>query len=112
MSIRRLPEDVVDKIKSSVVITSLNGVACGLLANSLDAGATKVNISVDYIRGNCTVEDNGSGIPPDEFKEDGGLGKLHRTPPSPRSHDPMLNSGVFGVGSHLKQTTMDSTVTF
>ncbi|CAM1510530.1 Fc.00g008650.m01.CDS01 [Cosmosporella sp. VM-42] len=89
MSIRRLPEDVVDKIKSSVVITSLNGVACGLLTNSLDSGATKVHISVDYIRGNCTVEDNGSGILPDEFKDGGGLGKLHHTsrfPPMSNTH--------------------------
>lgn len=78
MSIRHLPEDVIDKIKSSVVITSLNGVVCGLLTNSLDAGAYKVDITIDYVRGNCTVEDNGLGIIPDEFKEDGGLGKLHR----------------------------------
>ena len=78
MPIRQLPDDVVDRLKSSVVITSLNGVALGLLKNALDAGATKVNITVDYSRGNCTVEDNGTGIPPEEFREDGGLGKLHR----------------------------------
>lgn len=78
MTIRQLPQDVVDKIKSSVNITSLNGVVCGLIANSLDAGASKVNISVDYARGNCTVEDNGSGVTPEEFKDGGGLGKLHR----------------------------------
>lgn len=78
MSIRQLPEDVVDRLKSSVVITSLNGVVCGLLKNSLDAGAAKINITVDYSRGNCTLEDNGIGIPPEEFKEGGGLGKLHR----------------------------------
>lgn len=80
MSIRQLPEDVVDRLKSSVVITSLNGVVCGLLKNSLDAGATKINITVDYGRGNCTLEDNGIGISPEEFKEGGGLGKLHRKP--------------------------------
>ncbi|CAF3468221.1 unnamed protein product [Fusarium graminearum] len=79
MTIRQLPQDVVDKIKSSVNITSLNGVVCGLIANSLDAGASKVNISVDYARGNCTVEDNGSGVTPEEFKDGGGLGKLHHT---------------------------------
>ncbi|KAH7179526.1 uncharacterized protein B0J16DRAFT_347129 [Fusarium flagelliforme] len=79
MIIRQLPQDVVDKLKSSVNITSLNGVVCGLIANSLDAGASKVNISIDYSRGNCTVEDNGSGIPPEEFKDGGGLGKLHHT---------------------------------
>ncbi|WZH39290.1 Dna mismatch repair mlh3 [Fusarium acuminatum] len=79
MIIRQLPQDVVDKIKSSVNITSLNGVVCGLVTNSLDAGASKINISIDYSRGNCTVEDNGSGIPPEEFTDSGGLGKLHHT---------------------------------
>ncbi|KAK7413636.1 DNA mismatch repair protein [Neonectria punicea] len=79
MSIRQLPSDVVDKIKSSVAVTSLKAVVCGLLANALDAGASKVNISVDYSRGNCTVEDNGSGISPDEFSHTGGIGKLHHT---------------------------------
>ncbi|KAF5611799.1 DNA mismatch repair MLH3 [Fusarium subglutinans] len=79
MIIRQLPQDVVEKIKSSVNITSLNGVVCGLITNSLDAGASKINISIDYSRGNCTVEDNGSGIPPEEFKDGGGLGKLHHT---------------------------------
>lgn len=75
MSIRPLPEDVVGKIRSSSTVTSLNGVVCGLLKNSLDAGATKVNIYVEYDRGNCNVEDNGLGITPGDFAEDGGLGK-------------------------------------
>lgn len=65
------------QIKSSVVITSLNNVITGLIANSLDAQATKINLFVDYARGNCSVEDNGSGIPPSEFSDDGGLGLLH-----------------------------------
>lgn len=78
MSIRQLPEDVVNRLKSSVAIISLNGVACGLVKNALDAGASRINIYIDYSRGNCTVEDNGLGIAPDEFKPDGGLGKLHR----------------------------------
>lgn len=77
MSIRPLPEDVVGKIRSSSTITSLNGVVCGLLKNSLDAGATKVNVYVEYGRGNCTVEDNGLGITPGDFAEDGGLGKSY-----------------------------------
>jgi DNA mismatch repair protein MLH3 len=75
MSIHRLPDSVVNKIKSSVVITSLNDATIGLLHNALDAGASKVNITVDYARGNCTVEDNGSGIPSSDFEDDGGLGK-------------------------------------
>jgi DNA mismatch repair protein MLH3 len=77
MSIQPLPGDVVAQIKSSAVITSLNGVVCGLLENSLDAGASRINISVDYSRGNCSAEDDGDGIAPASFQEDGGLGKLY-----------------------------------
>ncbi|KAH6848168.1 hypothetical protein B0I37DRAFT_376867 [Chaetomium sp. MPI-CAGE-AT-0009] len=89
MLIQPLPEDVVAQIKSSTVITSLNAAVCGLLQNSLDSGASKINISIDYSRGNCTVEDNGCGIPPASFEEDGGLGQLHYTskyPPRPECH--------------------------
>lgn len=78
MSIKPLPGDVVAQIKSSVVVTSLNNVICGLIRNSLDAEATRINVTVDYPRGSCSIEDNGSGIPPSEFKEGGGLGQLHR----------------------------------
>lgn len=77
MSIKPLPPEVAAQVKSSSVITSLNGVALGLLRNSLDANATKVNISVDYRLGNCIVEDNGFGVPETEFWDTGGLGKLH-----------------------------------
>lgn len=77
MSIKPLPGDVVAQIKSSVTVTSLNSVVIGLIKNSLDAEATKINISVDYSRGNCSIEDNGIGINPSEFKDDGGLGQLH-----------------------------------
>lgn len=77
MSIQQLPEDVVAQIKSSTSITSLNGVVSGLIKNSLDAGATKITVSVDYVKGNCSVEDNGSGILPAEFASTGGLGKPH-----------------------------------
>lgn len=77
MSIKRLPEDVAAQIKSSVVISSLNTVVYGLVKNSLDAEASKVNIFVDYRRGNCSVEDDGYGIPPADFRQEDGLGKLH-----------------------------------
>ena len=86
MSIKPLPKDVVAQLKSSTVITTLNDVIDGLLRNSLDAEATQVNISVDYTRGSCSVEDNGYGIPPAEFLQDGGLGKLYRKRASSDSH--------------------------
>jgi DNA mismatch repair protein MLH3 len=78
MSIQPLPAEAVAQIKSSIVITSLNGVISELVKNSFDAGSTKIDISVDYSRGGCVIEDNGVGILPSEFEETGGLGKLHR----------------------------------
>lgn len=77
MSIQRLPGDVVAQIKSSIIITSLNGAVSGLLQNSLDAHASRINVSVDYARGICSVEDDGLGIAPLSFHENGGLGQPH-----------------------------------
>lgn len=78
MSIQPLPSDVIAQIKSSTIITNLNGVICELTKNSLDADSSKISILVDYGRGDCVVEDNGLGIAPSEFSQDGGLGKLYR----------------------------------
>jgi DNA mismatch repair protein MLH3 len=72
-----LPTNVVAQIKSSTAIISLSGVVVELLKNSLDAGATKIEVTVDFVRGGCIVEDNGLGISPTEFREEGGLGKMY-----------------------------------
>ncbi|KAK0654598.1 DNA mismatch repair protein MutL [Lasiodiplodia hormozganensis] len=74
-----LPPEVVAQIKSSTAITSLATAILGLVENSLDSGATQVEIAVDARRGGCTVEDDGFGILPSEFKESGGLGKPYCT---------------------------------
>lgn len=95
MSIQPLPCDVVAQIKSSAAITSLNNAIYGLVQNSLDAGATEINISVDYRRGNCSVEDNGVGIPPANFREDGGLGQPHYTSKHPARADFHGRNGEF-----------------
>ncbi|TQS35703.1 hypothetical protein Golomagni_03869 [Golovinomyces magnicellulatus] len=79
MSIFALSPDVINQVKSYSSVTSLNEVICELLKNSLDASATKAEISVDYSRGTCCIEDNGLGIPPFEFHETGGLGKAYHT---------------------------------
>ena len=73
-----LPPEVAAQIKSSTTIISLSTVVLGLLANSLDADARRVDIHVDLRRGAASVEDDGNGIPPKEFSEHGGLGKAYR----------------------------------
>ncbi|TGO12857.1 hypothetical protein BTUL_0081g00340 [Botrytis tulipae] len=79
MSIQPLPSDVIAQIKSSSTITTLNGVIFELVKNCLDASCSRIDIDVDYSRGSCIVEDNGLGILPSEFGENGGLGKLYHT---------------------------------
>lgn len=74
-----LSEEAASQIYSSKHILNLQGVVLSLLENSLDASANKVEIAVDFPRGGCTVEDNGVGILPSEFEEQGGLGKLYHT---------------------------------
>ncbi|EEP81935.1 predicted protein [Uncinocarpus reesii 1704] len=77
-SIQPLPSKVAAQIESSTSITSLNGAILGLVKNSLDADAQTITITVDFQKGGCTVEDDGTGIPAFEFGEKGNLGKLHR----------------------------------
>ena len=99
MSIRPLPDSVSSQIKSSAAINSLSSVVLGLVQNSLDASATSINVSVDFTRADCSVEDNGVGIPPGDFRPEGGLGKLHRSlhhtgPSVPRASAlPMFGGG-------------------
>ena len=77
-SILPLPADVAKQINSSTAIPSLNSVVVGLFKNSLDAGARRIDVHIDYGRGACTVEDDGQGIAPSEFAVDGGLARQHR----------------------------------
>ena len=72
-----LPPHVAAQIKSSTAVPTLASVALGLIANSLDAQAQKITINIDYSRGAISVEDDGTGIPPNEFLEGGGLGKAY-----------------------------------
>ncbi|KAK3653716.1 DNA mismatch repair protein [Elasticomyces elasticus] len=74
-----LSQVAISQISSSKQITTLQGVCLALLENSLDAGASKVEVNVDFGRGGCTVEDDGTGIPLAEFDADGGLGHMHHT---------------------------------
>lgn len=72
-----LPPEVQAQIKSSVTITSLSEVVVELVKNSLDAQARAVYIDIDYLRGGCSVEDDGHGIPACELSEDGHLGSMY-----------------------------------
>ena len=75
-TIQPLAADVRAQIKSAVSITTLNEVVLGLIKNSLDAQADRLEVALDYKRGYCKVADNGEGIDERNFTEHGGLGKM------------------------------------
>ncbi|KAL8733335.1 MAG: hypothetical protein Q9166_002159 [cf. Caloplaca sp. 2 TL-2023] len=89
-SIQPLPDEVAAQIKSSTTISTLEQVVAELVKNALDASSQKIDITVDFCRGACTIEDDGLGIKPGEFLHTGGLGKAYHTS---KSGTPNLHGG-------------------
>lgn len=77
-SIKPLPVEAQLQLTASVALNSLNDAIIGLIKNSLDAQAPRIQVEVDLSRGNCCVEDDGVGIPAADFEAQGGLGLMHR----------------------------------
>ncbi|MBI4056171.1 MAG: DNA mismatch repair endonuclease MutL [Elusimicrobia bacterium] len=68
-SIQLLPEEVASKIAAGEVIERPASVLKELLENSLDAGATKIQIEIEKAgKGLIRVVDNGSGISPEDCR--------------------------------------------
>lgn len=62
MQLRKLPPDVVSKLRSGVAIVSIAHCAEELILNSLDAGATAVAVRLNLPYHKVQVVDNGHGM--------------------------------------------------
>jgi len=83
-----LPAHVQAQVLSSVSIASLRDVVLELVKNALDASARTITVEVDFSKGYCVVKDDGIGIPPEEFIDEGCLAKLHCRYPDAMSKTP------------------------
>lgn len=68
MSIRTLPSEVIDSIAAGEVIDSLLAVVRELVENALDAGATRVSISLYPELWQVQVADNGTGMSVEDLR--------------------------------------------
>jgi DNA mismatch repair protein MLH3 len=64
-SLEKLDAPTRVKLRSTQILISLSQIVSELLQNSLDAGASAVDIGVDCEEWMCWVKDNGSGISKD-----------------------------------------------
>ena len=66
--IKQLPTNLVNQIAAGEVIERPASIVKELVENSIDAGATKVEISISNSCRNIRIADNGSGIHPDDIQ--------------------------------------------
>ncbi|KAG6336582.1 hypothetical protein ID866_2491 [Astraeus odoratus] len=67
--LNRLSEETRAKLRSTQVLTSLPQIVSELLQNSIDSGASQIDVGVDCENWSCWVRDDGSGFSKDGLAE-------------------------------------------
>lgn len=71
--IQRLESNVINVLKSQVYTVSLSSAVREVLQNSVDAGATDIELIIDLQELRFIVHDNGEGISPDDLNSLGAM---------------------------------------
>ncbi|CAN0045766.1 unnamed protein product, partial [Sphacelaria rigidula] len=66
--VERLDEGTANGVRAGAVVSTISQAVAELLSNSIDAGATGVEINIDVPCYRLSVADNGSGIPEDKLQ--------------------------------------------
>lgn len=64
----KFSEETRTKLRSTQIITSLSSLVSELFQNSLDAGASNIEIGVDCEAWSCWVKDDGVGMTKDDLR--------------------------------------------
>lgn len=106
-TIRKLDTSVWGNLRSDIFITSFGRAVAELLQNSIDSGATSINVKIDLECLNVCVYDNGSGINSEYLST---LGKRYYTSKI-RILDDLKRINTFGFrGEALHSLVMTSDV--
>lgn len=65
--IGRLTKHVAVHLHSAPVLNSMSNVVVQLIFRAARAGASRIEVQLDAVRGHCTVEDDGCGLSRDEL---------------------------------------------
>ena len=66
-AIHALPQELVAKLRSSLVASSFAQVTAELLQNSIDAHATNIEVYISLVSRTVEIRDDGIGIRPEDF---------------------------------------------
>ncbi|CCX04750.1 Similar to DNA mismatch repair protein MLH3; acc. no. Q12083 [Pyronema omphalodes CBS 100304] len=102
--IQLLPDSVISRLRSSIVLPSLPQAISELIQNALDASATELSATINPTAPSFTLTDNGYGVVPEQISNVGKLYATSKYPPSER---------YFGSrGEALSALAQHSTLTF
>lgn len=101
-----LPDASVSALRSAFIITTLQSCIEELVQNSIDAQATDISVYLRRDQWSCRVQDNGTGIRPQDLKQ---IGHRYRTS---KAHAPSSLSDIqsFGFRGEALASLVESSV--